>query len=70
MDNADPRSEESHVAIVQMIAVDDQIFSVVEDPCFINLIKKPSTYQLKGRKSYKRLIWKQYDDLKNRLKFK
>uniref|UniRef100_A0A915JPX0 Uncharacterized protein n=1 Tax=Romanomermis culicivorax TaxID=13658 RepID=A0A915JPX0_ROMCU len=37
--DADPRSEKIDVAIVQMIAVDDQP-SVVENPGFINLIKK------------------------------
>uniref|UniRef100_A0A915HH08 Uncharacterized protein n=1 Tax=Romanomermis culicivorax TaxID=13658 RepID=A0A915HH08_ROMCU len=40
MDNAYPRSEEIDVATAQMIAVDDQPFSVVENSGFINLIKK------------------------------
>uniref|UniRef100_A0A915L1X3 Uncharacterized protein n=1 Tax=Romanomermis culicivorax TaxID=13658 RepID=A0A915L1X3_ROMCU len=38
MDNADPRSSEIDVTFVQMIAVDDQPFSVVENPGLI--IKK------------------------------
>uniref|UniRef100_A0A915L241 Uncharacterized protein n=1 Tax=Romanomermis culicivorax TaxID=13658 RepID=A0A915L241_ROMCU len=40
MDNADLRSEEIHETVLQMIAVDDQPFSVVENPGFINFIKK------------------------------
>uniref|UniRef100_A0A915JXU7 Uncharacterized protein n=1 Tax=Romanomermis culicivorax TaxID=13658 RepID=A0A915JXU7_ROMCU len=40
MDNADPRSEESDEAVVHMIAVDDKPSRVVENPGFINLIKK------------------------------
>uniref|UniRef100_A0A915JBG4 Mitochondrial thiamine pyrophosphate carrier n=1 Tax=Romanomermis culicivorax TaxID=13658 RepID=A0A915JBG4_ROMCU len=38
--NADPRSEETDVAIVQMSAVYDQSFGVVENPSFINLIRE------------------------------
>uniref|UniRef100_A0A915ILX4 Uncharacterized protein n=1 Tax=Romanomermis culicivorax TaxID=13658 RepID=A0A915ILX4_ROMCU len=40
MGNADPRCDEIDVAIVQMIAVGDQLFSVVDNPDFINLNRK------------------------------
>uniref|UniRef100_A0A915KZ76 Uncharacterized protein n=1 Tax=Romanomermis culicivorax TaxID=13658 RepID=A0A915KZ76_ROMCU len=40
MDNADQRSEELDVAIAEKNAVGDQPFGVVENPGFINLIKK------------------------------
>uniref|UniRef100_A0A915IK53 Uncharacterized protein n=1 Tax=Romanomermis culicivorax TaxID=13658 RepID=A0A915IK53_ROMCU len=40
MVNADLRSEEIDGAVVQIIAVDDPLFSVVENPGFINLITK------------------------------
>uniref|UniRef100_A0A915HMR9 Uncharacterized protein n=1 Tax=Romanomermis culicivorax TaxID=13658 RepID=A0A915HMR9_ROMCU len=43
--NADPRSEEIYVAIVQMIAVDDQPFSAVDNPGSINSIEKASIKQ-------------------------
>uniref|UniRef100_A0A915KS14 Uncharacterized protein n=1 Tax=Romanomermis culicivorax TaxID=13658 RepID=A0A915KS14_ROMCU len=40
MDNADLRSEEIDVGIAQRIYVDDQLFSIVENPRFIKLITK------------------------------
>uniref|UniRef100_A0A915K913 Uncharacterized protein n=1 Tax=Romanomermis culicivorax TaxID=13658 RepID=A0A915K913_ROMCU len=64
MDKADPRSEEIDVAIVQIIAVENQPFGVIENQGFIDLIRKLATYQLKRKKCYERMIWKQYD-LKN-----
>uniref|UniRef100_A0A915HY85 Uncharacterized protein n=1 Tax=Romanomermis culicivorax TaxID=13658 RepID=A0A915HY85_ROMCU len=56
MDNADPKSTEIDIAIAQMIAVDDQPFSVVENRGFINLIKKVHVFVRDNDANIKRIL--------------
>uniref|UniRef100_A0A915L793 Uncharacterized protein n=1 Tax=Romanomermis culicivorax TaxID=13658 RepID=A0A915L793_ROMCU len=44
MDNADPKSKEFDIPIGQIIAVDDQPFSMVENPGSINWVKEVRFY--------------------------
>uniref|UniRef100_A0A915KGP1 Uncharacterized protein n=1 Tax=Romanomermis culicivorax TaxID=13658 RepID=A0A915KGP1_ROMCU len=50
MNNIDPSSEEIRVAIVQMTAVDDQPFSVVQNPALL-FVASPDNSTLAGKSS-------------------